>query len=51
MDTERNLTSDAQLILAAGDDPDAFRCLYDRYARRLHRFSSGAAVIRTSPSI
>jgi RNA polymerase sigma-70 factor, ECF subfamily len=38
MDTERNLTSDAQLIFAAGDDPDAFRCLYDRYARRLHRF-------------
>jgi RNA polymerase sigma factor (sigma-70 family) len=38
METDRDLTSDAQLIFAAGDDPDAFRCFYDRYARRLHRF-------------
>jgi RNA polymerase sigma-70 factor (ECF subfamily) len=31
--------SDAQLIRAArGDDPDAFRFLYDRYAVRLHAF-------------
>jgi RNA polymerase sigma factor (sigma-70 family) len=38
MDIERNLTPDSQLIFAAGDDPDAFRCLYDRYAPRLYRF-------------
>jgi RNA polymerase sigma factor (sigma-70 family) len=30
--------SDAQLVRAAADDPDAFRCLYDRYAARVHRF-------------
>jgi RNA polymerase sigma factor (sigma-70 family) len=30
--------SDAQLVAAARDDPEAFRCLYDRYAGRLHAF-------------
>lgn len=30
--------SDAELIFAAADDPDAFRFLYDRYAERLHGF-------------
>jgi RNA polymerase sigma factor (sigma-70 family) len=30
--------SDAQLVAAARDDPDAFRCLYDRYSARLHAF-------------
>jgi RNA polymerase sigma factor (sigma-70 family) len=32
------MKSDAQLIRAAVDDPDAFRFLYDRYAPRLHAF-------------
>jgi DNA-directed RNA polymerase specialized sigma24 family protein len=26
------------LVAAARDDPEAFRCLYDRYAGRLHAF-------------
>ncbi len=30
------MTSDAQLLAAARDDPDAFRALYDRYAARVH---------------
>lgn len=30
--------SDAELIRAAWDDPDAFRSLYDRYAGQLHAF-------------
>lgn len=30
--------SDAQLVAAAREDPEAFRCLYDRYAERLHAF-------------
>jgi RNA polymerase sigma factor (sigma-70 family) len=29
---------DAQLVAAAREDPEAFRCLYDRYAERLHAF-------------
>ncbi len=32
------MKSDAELIRAAVDDPDAFRFLYDRYAARLHAF-------------
>jgi RNA polymerase sigma factor (sigma-70 family) len=32
------MKSDAQLIRAAVDDPDAFRFLYDRYSARLHAF-------------
>lgn len=32
------MRSDAQLIAAAREDPEAFRCLYDRYAERLHAF-------------
>jgi RNA polymerase sigma-70 factor, ECF subfamily len=30
--------SDAELILLAGDDPDAFRALYDRHATSLNAF-------------
>jgi RNA polymerase sigma factor (sigma-70 family) len=30
--------SDAQLVAAAREDPEAFRSLYDRYAERLHAF-------------
>jgi RNA polymerase sigma factor (sigma-70 family) len=30
--------SDAQLVAAAREDPEAFRCLYERYADRLHAF-------------
>jgi RNA polymerase sigma factor (sigma-70 family) len=33
-----SMKSDAELIRAAPDDPDAFRVLYDRYAARLHVF-------------
>lgn len=32
------MRSDAQLVAAARRDPEAFRCLYDRYAERLHGF-------------
>lgn len=35
---ETSRVSDAQLIAASTDDPNAFRHLYDRYAQRLHRF-------------
>lgn len=38
MEIEPEAVSDAQLILAANEDPDAFRRLYERYAERLHRF-------------
>jgi RNA polymerase sigma-70 factor (ECF subfamily) len=30
--------SDAELIMAAREDPDLFRFIYDRYAERIHRF-------------
>ena len=36
--TGSHVRSDADLILAAGEDPDAFRVLYDRYAPRIHSF-------------
>ncbi len=36
--TSQTNRSDAQLIRAAWDNPDAFRSLYDRYAERLHAF-------------
>jgi len=32
------MTSDAQLIARARDDPAAFRQLYDRYAERIHGY-------------
>ena len=32
------MRSDAELIAAAGEDPDLFRVVYDRYAERIHRF-------------
>jgi RNA polymerase sigma factor (sigma-70 family) len=32
------MRSDAEVIFAARDDPDAFRILYDRYAARIHGF-------------
>jgi DNA-directed RNA polymerase specialized sigma24 family protein len=32
------MRSDAELIFAAGKDPDQFRLLYDRYAERMHGF-------------
>jgi RNA polymerase sigma factor (sigma-70 family) len=35
-----SVTSDAQLILAARDDPDAFGELYRRHVRAVHRFVS-----------
>ena len=33
-----SVQSDAEVITAARDDPDAFRVVYDRYAARMHRF-------------
>lgn len=38
MRLDRDQRSDAELIAAAAEDPDAFRCLYDRHAARIHRF-------------
>lgn len=32
------MRSDAELILAAREDPDAFRVFYDRYAEQVNRF-------------
>jgi RNA polymerase sigma factor (sigma-70 family) len=32
------ITSDAELLAAARTEPDAFRELYDRYARRIHEY-------------
>ncbi len=32
------MTSDAQLLAAAREDPEAFRALYDRYADRVHGY-------------
>ncbi len=34
----RATRSDAELLRASSEDPDAFRLLYDRYAARVHRF-------------
>lgn len=32
------MRSDAKLLAAARDDPEAFRVLYDRYATRVHGY-------------
>jgi DNA-directed RNA polymerase specialized sigma24 family protein len=40
------LKSDAELVVAARDDPDCFRLLYDRYAERIHRFFFGRTADR-----
>jgi RNA polymerase sigma factor (sigma-70 family) len=41
MTDARAAKSDAELILQAADDPDAFRALYDRHARGLYAFFVG----------
>jgi RNA polymerase sigma factor (sigma-70 family) len=35
---EGDARSDAELLRAAREDPDSFRVLYDRYAKRVHQF-------------
>ena len=37
-DRKQPLRSDAELIIAAREDPDQFRVLYDRYAERMYGF-------------